>query len=153
MSAKHRKSGDNVTVYLPNTVHGFIERDAARQGIGVATWIRNAALELCPPEIRISAGEIRARRPSPARRETIAEAVAAGAAPTAHPARRGAEQAEHAEDAAFDALVERSRPQVLALAAQGYRENAISAIARLPYRVVQHVLTTEAATQKKRRRT
>jgi len=149
MSAKHRKSGDNVTVYLPNTVHGFIEMDAARQGIGVATWIRNAALKLCPPEIRISAGEIRARRPSPARRETIAEAVAAEAAPTATPAKRGA---EHAEDAAFNALVERSRAQVLTLAAKGYRENAISAIARLPYRVVQHILSTEAATQKKRRK-
>jgi hypothetical protein len=49
--------------------------------------------------------------------------------------------------------VERSRRDVLALAAKGYRDNAISAITRIPYRVVQHITATEAAAQKKRRRT
>lgn len=149
MSAKHRKSGENVSVYLPNAVHAFIEMDAARQRIGVATWIRNAALNLCPPEIRISADEIRARRPKPSMREQIADGDD-GEAATIAPSPKSV--ARDSADAAFNALVARSRAQVLTLAAKGYRENAISAIARLPYRVVQHIVATEAATQKKRRK-
>lgn len=149
MSAKHRKSGKYVSIYLPAAVYEHISRDAARQRIGVATWIRNAALDLCPEEIRNLAGEIRARRPSHAAQGEVAEAKAPEQAPTAPPAKR---RAKDQEAAAFDALVERSRAQVLTLAARGYRDNAISAIAPLPYRVVQHILTTEAATQKKKRR-
>ena len=138
MSAKHRKSGEYVSIYLPAAVYEHISRDAARQRIGVATWIRNGAIDLCPEEIRNLAGKIRARRPAHAEPSDITEA-------------RAPDQ-QDSKDAAFGDLVARSRPQVLALAAKGYRENAISAIARLPYRVVQHIMATEAATQKKRRK-
>lgn len=136
MSAKHSKSGEYLSIYLPAAVYEHTSRDAARQRIGVATWIRNAALDLCPEEIRNLACEIRARRRSHAAKgEVLAK-------------RRSKDQ----EVAAFDALVDGSCAQVLALATRGYRDNAISAIARLPYRVVQHVLTTEAAKHKKRRK-
>lgn len=149
MSFKKAVHGEYVSVYLPSGIYNYIERDAARQRIGVATWIRNTALDLCPEEIRNLTGEIRARRPSHPAQGEVAESKAPEQAPAAPPARR---RPKDSEAAAFDALVDGSRAQVLALAAKGYRDNAISAIARLPYRVVQHILTTEAATQKKRRK-
>jgi hypothetical protein len=49
-------------------------------------------------------------------------------------------------------VAERSRDKVIALAARGYRENAISAIAQLPYRVVQQILNTPPGQPNKRRK-
>jgi hypothetical protein len=54
--------------------------------------------------------------------------------------------------AAFEDVAERSRDKVIALAARGYRENAISAIAQLPYRVVQQILNTPPGQPNKRRK-
>lgn len=153
--------GEYVSVYLAQPIYLHIEREARREGIGIATWIRNTILNSCPEEIRISAGEFgRGRRP-PAQPAALAANAAPQASrrPTEPPQppsmtrqQRAEAKARDAKQAAFDGLVERSRKDVLALAAKGYRDNAIAAIAHLPYRVVQHITATEAATQKRRRK-
>jgi hypothetical protein len=153
MSLRRRATGEYFSVYLASPIYLHIEQQARLEGIGVATWIRNAVLVACPPEIRISAGQFaRGRKPRPTpgpAEQTAAPECPADPAPAK---RQSAAAAKTAAQASFDALVERSRADVLALTAKGYRDNAIAAITRLPYRVVQHITATEAAAQKRRRK-
>lgn len=153
MSQKHRASGEYVSVYLPLPLYLHVQREAARAGLGIGTWIRNAVLDCCPPEIRISSGKIGRGRKAAAPTQTPAKTTAPERAAEAPPPRRqSAAAAKAAAQTAFDALVERSRMDVLALAAKGYRDNAIAAVTRLPYRVVQHITATEAASHKRRKK-
>lgn len=153
--------GEYISLYLVQPIYVYVEQQARREGIGIATWVRNVLLDACPEEIRIAAREFgRGRRP-PAQPAALAASAAPQASrrPTEPPQppsmtrqQRAEAKARDAKQAAFDGLVERSRRDVLALAAKGYRDNAIAAIAHLPYRVVQHITATEAATQKRRRK-
>jgi hypothetical protein len=143
MTPKERTTGEYVSVYLARPVYVHIEQQALKEHIGIATWIRHAVLAACPPEIRNQAeGSGRGRYCRVARKP------AQDVQPAKGQERAGAKPVV----AAFEDLAERSRDKVIALAAKGYRENAISAIAQLPYRVVQQILTTPSGQPKQRRK-
>jgi hypothetical protein len=143
MTAKERTTGQYVNVYLARPVYLHIEQQALKEQIGMAAWVRRAVLAACPPEIRNrpkGSGRGRYRRGSPKPAQDVQTAKGQEGA--------GAKSVM----AAFEDAAERSRDKVIALAARGYRENAISAIAQLPYRVVQQILNTPPGQPNKRRK-
>lgn len=142
MTPKERTTGEYVSVYLARPVYVHIEQQALKEHIGIATWIRHAVLAACPPDIRNRAEETGRGRYRRVARKPAQD----------RPPAKGQEKAAAKPMAAFEDMAERSRDQVIALAAKGYRENAISAIAHLPYRVVQQILTTSEGQPRKRRK-
>jgi len=132
------KSGKNIGLYLSEEVYGYIAGEAKARGIPVTTWVRNAVIAACPPELRGEQGGAKRhperRRPAPKEIQTAPPRVRQDKS-----ARRGAGKQETLSPAA---LVEHHRDRVLDLEARGHLPNAICAITRLEYRVVAAILAT-----------
>jgi DNA-binding NarL/FixJ family response regulator len=135
------RSGKNIGLYLSGAVYGYIARDAKARGIPVTTWVREVVLAACPPDV-----QVRTLALLPQGKRHAEGEVGEDRAPHV-PNKVTVKKAMPAE--ATDALVSARRSEVLALAARGCGENAIATMLRIPYRVVQEIVT--AAKPKTRR--
>lgn len=130
-------SGKNIGLYLSGEIYGHIARDARTRGIPVTTWVRNAVIAACPPELRGEQAGAKPKVRQPAKK--LARRAAPRKAQRDKPVRPGGGKQE---PVSFDALVTRHRDRVLDLEARGHLPNAICAITRLEYRVVAAILAT-----------
>lgn len=115
-----RAAGIYVSVYLSPPLADFLEEVCGDLGLSVPVWLRDRAIEACPPEVQ---QEIKAAMKKPS---TSSEPLTTAQA----------------------AAVEKHRPRVLELEARGYLESAICTTLRLPYAVVRQILTTKAKPKK-----
>jgi len=135
------RSGKNIGLYLSGAVYGHIAQDAKARGIPVTTWVRDVVLASCPPDVQVRTLTLLSQGKSHAKGE-----AGEGHAPHV-PRKVTVKKAPPAE--AYDAIASARRSEVLALAARGCGENAIATMLRIPYRVVQEIIT--AAKPKTRR--
>ena len=138
------RNGKNIGLYLSGEVYGHIARDARACGVPVTTWVRNAVLAACPPELSAEQGRVkrRVKRRGPAQKQIH---TAPPRVRQDKPARPGTGKQAPVR---FAALVERHRDRVLDLDARGHLPNAICSITRLEYKVVRHILTTRKKPRK-----
>ena len=143
MSKEPPTSGTYVPIYLSAALYDFIAERARESGISMPGWIRGQLVELCPPDVREHAKrantmptEPKPPRPSEAVHQRPKKTIARPEA-EAPPAKPN-----------FDELIEKHRDRVRDLEAKAYSENAISAVLRIPYRVVQEILNTKAPPKK-----
>lgn len=134
-----RPLGTYVSVYLSQPLFDHLESRAHQHNMGLPVWIREQLIELCPEDVQAAATALlkNGRKPKPAAGET-------------DPARPGRppDPPPPSQAASFEELVERHRERVLELEARGFLENQIAGIAKVPFKVVQHILTSKAAPKK-----
>lgn len=133
-----RQIGHSINIYLSLPLGAWVEQQALAAQQTVPGWVRDRLLELAPPDIHAAArAQLRGNEHKPFR-----EAVKPGRPAKEKPVTRDTE-------AEFLEMVEAHRDRVLDLDAKAYTENQIAGIAKVPFKVVQHILTTKA--QPKRR--
>jgi hypothetical protein len=137
MTGNRGTQGEYVPVYLSRPILAHVRSIADKRGMSIAGFIRKLILETCPDDVREAAelaGRFRhqTRKPSPGRPSTRSQ------------------DTDLVAD--LQATERADKQKVLELAAKGYGDNAIAAIAKLPYRLVQAIVAAEGKTSNRQRR-
>lgn len=132
-----RSTGAYITVYFSDPVLNHLQELLAEAKTPIATYVRELVIETCPKDVQEQAAAL--AREASRKAEQYARKPQFETRPTKPP------------PPSFDDLVEANRDRVRDLEANGNSANAIAAILKLPYRVVQEILTTPAKPKKGRR--
>ena len=137
MTGNRGTQGEYVPVYLSRPILAHVRKMAYAEGMTIAGFIRTIILAQCPANVR-QAAEMAARFRQPTRKPSLG---------------RPSTSFKHTEiEVDLQATEKVYRQQVLDLAAKGYGDNAIAAIAKLPYRLVQAIVAADGKTSNRQRR-
>lgn len=126
MSRRPPTAGAYITVYLVGPLLSHVEEQSQMEGVTAPSWIKDRLMDAAPPAVREQALLIASPRPSRAK-STVSKPEPAPPPPPKPD---------------FDTMVEQNRQRVLDLYAKGYSANSISAVLKVPYRVVDECIYT-----------
>jgi hypothetical protein len=129
-----KPSGEIIQLYMSAPINDWIEEQARIAGTTVNAWIKGLIIAHAPAAVQKAAEKAArgaGRQPVPVHSKPVQEPPKAAPGPS------------------FDDQVEANREKVLDLDARGYLENSIAAITKLPFKVVQQILTSKPTPKKR----